>query len=293
MGKRFAAKYQNKTLARIALGVGAFLLLSAFAQVATTLEFRSEVIGRLVIGLALLTYGIYLVRATELSPAAIARNKAKADGLKAEIERKIATLSAASGGAAVLAYRDLSATVKKTKPANIQATLDNLLETIGFDKSSIESHFIGAVPISGVWGNKKIEIYKDWVIAGNEAYDVDISTRAEVHVDGGIVFDKKNNQVDTRTATMQFVSTDWAKSFSIPPDSASAARTMASQLAAVIDALKPKGVTGADISTLVDTLLKNTGQPAAEKLQQLSDLRYQRLLSDDEFEAAKAKVLGI
>jgi hypothetical protein len=39
--------------------------------------------------------------------------------------------------------------------------------------------------------------------------------------------------------------------------------------------------------------MSNSGQPAAEKLKQLSDLRFQRLLSDSEFEAAKAKILGI
>jgi DNA-directed RNA polymerase specialized sigma54-like protein len=62
---------------------------------------------------------------------------------------------------------------------------------------------------------------------------------------------------------------------------------------AVIESLKPKGVTSADISELMKTILSNSGQPAAQKLQQLSDLRYQRLLTDEEFEAAKAKVLGI
>ena len=68
---------------------------------------------------------------------------------------------------------------------------------------------------------------------------------------------------------------------------------MASQLMAVIEELKPKSATTADISALMKTIMNNSGQPAAQKLQQLSDLRYQRLLTDEEFEAAKAKVLGI
>jgi hypothetical protein len=43
----------------------------------------------------------------------------------------------------------------------------------------------------------------------------------------------------------------------------------------------------------VDAILENTGQPPAEKLTQLSNLRYDRLLSDDEFQRAKNKILGL
>jgi hypothetical protein len=44
---------------------------------------------------------------------------------------------------------------------------------------------------------------------------------------------------------------------------------------------------------MIETILSNSGQPPAEKLKQLSDLRFQRLLSDSEFDAAKARILGI
>ena len=44
---------------------------------------------------------------------------------------------------------------------------------------------------------------------------------------------------------------------------------------------------------MMETILNSSGQPPAEKLKQLSDLRFQRLLSDSEFEAAKARILGI
>jgi hypothetical protein len=48
------------------------------------------------------------------------------------------------------------------------------------------------------------------------------------------------------------------------------------------------GLAGVDL----ETILASVGQPAAVRLQQLDALRYQRLVSDEQFEAAKAKILG-
>jgi hypothetical protein len=48
------------------------------------------------------------------------------------------------------------------------------------------------------------------------------------------------------------------------------------------------GLAGVDL----ETILASVGQPAAVRLRQLDDLRYQRLVSDADFEAAKAKILG-
>ncbi len=248
----------------------------------------SGVFAALFIGL-----GIYLLRGQGVSPAQEARRKAKADKLQSQIDNATTRLASAKGGAAVVAYRQLEGLIKGTKTADAQARFDAILAEIKFDPTSIESKFIGNIPRSGIWKVVNVEIYKDWIISGTESFDVDISTRAEVHVDGSITYDAKNNKIDNRTATIQFVSTDWSTSFGISPDRADDARRMASQLMAVIEELKPKGVTTADISELMKSILNASGQPAAQKLQQLSDLRYQRLLTDEEFEAAKAKVLGI
>ena len=43
----------------------------------------------------------------------------------------------------------------------------------------------------------------------------------------------------------------------------------------------------------VETILNATGKSQAERIQELSNLRYQRLISDEEFQAAKTKILGI
>lgn len=287
MARKFAAKYHYKWQGWVCIffGVGG---LSGAVNAASPLESAFSA----VFGLLLLALGVFLLRGQGNSPAKEAKLKAAADALQAEIDSATASLAAATGGAAVIAYRNLEALVSKLKTEDAGTRMGKILNDIKFEATSIQSPLIGNVALLG-WGNQKVEIYRDWIISGQQSFDVDISTRAEVHIDGGITYDSKNNKIDNRTATLQFVSTDWATSFKISPDGAVDARTLVAQLMAVIESLKPKGVTSADISALVQTLLNNTEQPAAQKLQQLSDLRYQRLLTDEEFEAAKAKVLGI
>jgi|694.fasta_scaffold131933_2 hypothetical protein len=278
--RKFAAKYQYKWQGWVAIVLGVSALGSA--------EIFTGIIGIL-----LIVGGVYLLRGQGTSPAQEAKRKAKADKLQSQIDHATSSLASAKGGAAVVAYRRLESLIKNTKTADAQERFDAILAAIKFDPKSIESKFIGSIPRAGAWKIVNVEIYKDWIISLDESFDVDISTRAEVHVDGTITYDAKNNKIDNRTATIQFVSTDWSTSFGISPDRADDARRMASQLMAVIEELKPKGVTTADISELMKSILNASGQPAAQKLQQLSDLRYQRLLTDEEFEAAKAKVLGI
>ena len=286
--RKFAAKYQYKwqgwTL--IVLGVTG---LSGAGNATTPVNVAISV----VLTLVFFTLGVFLLRGQGVSPAQEARRKAKADKLQSQIDNATSRLASAKGGAAVVAYRHLEALIKGTKTSDSPERFKAILADIKFDPKSIESQFIGSIPRSGIWKVVNVEIFKDWIISGPESFDVDISTRAEVNVDGAITYDAKNNKIDNRTATIQFVSTDWSTSFSISPDRADDARRMASQLMAVIEELKPKSATTADISALMKTIMNNSGQPAAQKLQQLSDLRYQRLLTDEEFEAAKAKVLGI
>lgn len=285
--RKFAAKYQYKWQGWTLIGLGV-AGLSGTGNATTPVNVAVS----LVLTLVFFGLGIFLLRGQGVSPAQEARRKAKADKLQSQIDHATSRLAAAKGGAAVVAFRQLDSLIKSTKAPDAAQRFQAILDSIGFDTKTIESQHIGTLAQGG-WTRQQVEIYKDWIIAGPESFDVDISTRAEVNVDGAITYDAKNNKIDNRTATIQFVSTDWSTSFLIPPNSADEARRMASQLMAVIESLKPKGITSADIADLMKTILNNSGQPAAQKLQQLSDLRYQRLLTDEEFEAAKAKVLGI
>jgi len=225
------------------------------------------------------------------------RRKNKAEANEKAIDAALAQLETTTGAKAFIAYEKLEAIVSK-KGSTSSRSLSDLLASINFDKSRLDSRFLGSVanPAASIFGNankRTIRVYQDWVIAGDLGYDFDISTRGNVTVDGSIQFDKKNNKVDTRTATLQLATQDWSHAFKILPDEADEARRILNQLAAIVEELKPKGLSTADIKDLMEKLMASSGKSPAEKLEELSNLRYQRLLTDQEFESAKSKILGI
>ena len=284
MRRKFAAKYSSKWQAWVAFFLG-LSALSGLSEKFNPISF--------IFAVALLGFSIYLFRGKGMSPKALERSEKRALKLQSKIDDAKSTLVSSKGGKRVVAYRNLENVLKSTKAPDYSTQFEAILQEINFEKKSIESTSIGSIPKLGILNRDKIEVYRDWIICGQEAYDVDSSTRGEVHIDGSIQFDAKNRKRDNRKANVQFVSQTWSQIFPIDPDNVNQARLVVSQLSAVVDSLKPSGVTTADISKMIETILNNSGQPPAEKLQQLSELRYQRLLTDQEFEAAKAKVLGI
>jgi hypothetical protein len=228
-----------------------------------------------------------------LSPKSIERSQKKADKLQSKIDQATRDLENASGGKAVVAYRNLENILKSTKLPDHADQFNNILSEIKFDKATIQSAHIGTLSGPSILNKTPIEVYKNWIISGQTAFDVDVSTRGEVNVEGNVQIDAKGKKHDLRTATIHFASTDWAHTFPFNLEQVSEARKIVSQLSAVIDSMKPTAATSADIAKVIEAIMGNSGQPAAEKLKQLSDLRFQRLLSDSEFEAAKTKILGI
>lgn len=276
----FAAKYKYKWQGWVAIGLGLSLAVSG------------EPVS-VVIGILLLAAGVYLLRGQGMSPKSIERSQKKAGKLQSKIEEATRRLESSSGGNTVVAYRNLENILKSTKLPDQASQFAKILTEINFDRSTIQSDHIGSISGPGILNRVPIEIYKNWIISGQTAYDVDVSTRGEVHVEGNVAIDNKGKKQDMRKAYVHFVSTNWSQTFPFNLDQVSEARRIVAQLAAVTDSLRPTGVTSADIAKMIETIMNNSGQPAAEKLKQLSDLRFQRLLSDSEFEAAKTRILGI
>jgi hypothetical protein len=206
------------------------------------------------------------------------------------------------GGAGVVAYRNVVETAKSLFPHEAEAKTAEAVGSIGFDPIVLDSPRYGAVAaLHGGW----VEVFRDWIVFGQEAHDVDSTTRGQVFADGAIqvtsavVTDKRNKskvvnqQHDLRKATIQFTSAHWSMSVPIDPDQTNEARRLVEMLLTHVESLKPQGATAADIQLMVDTILNASGQPPAEKLRQLSNLRYERLLSDEEFEQAKTRILGL
>lgn len=217
---------------------------------------------------------------------------------EAAIQAALKRLDSLSGARAVLAFEHLENLVRKAHKTGAGNKMADLLESIEFDRSRVESKFIGSVTNlgAGMFGSgtgRQVRIYKDWVIAGTSGYDFDISTRGEVTVDGSIQYDKNNRRIDNRKASLHLATQDWSHSFSILPDEADQARRLLNQLNAIVEQMKPKAVSAADMAEAMEKLMNSTGKSPAEKLEELSNLRYQRLLTDKEFELAKEKILGI
>lgn len=230
------------------------------------------------------------------------RAKAKQDAKKAERDREIQQelefLKTATGAKASIAYNRLRLLVIQNQEPEPERKINELLDSISFDRSRVESKFLGSVrnlgaPMFGKSASKNILIYREWVLVGDAGWDFDVSTRGEVTVSGSITFDSKNNRQDMRTATLHLATQDWSQAFKIDPDQADEARRILNQLLAIIEEMKPKGVTAADVHASMESLVNKTGKSQAERLEELSNLRYQRLLTDQEFEAAKTKILEI
>jgi hypothetical protein len=277
----FSAKYAHKGWGWTLIVLGVILVIPTETKVAPSAYIFS---------ILMILLGVYFIRGKELSPAQQEKKRKKADLFETNLESAIATLQTSTGGAAVVAYRNLDSIVKKQHKADAITKLDEILTSIEFDSSRIQSVSIGNVR---TFSRDSVEVFQDWIVYGQDSYDVDASTRGEVHLDGSIGVDGKGNQKDFRTAELQFVSTNWSMTARINPNDTNDARRIVSQLAIITDALKPSAATTADISAMVQAILTNTGQPPAQRIEQLSALRYQHLLSDEEFEAAKTKVLGI
>ena len=277
----FASKYSHKGWGWTLTVLGAIGILGGDPSAGA---------GGYVFSGLMLLLGIYLLRGQGTSPAQEQKNQKKAALADENLDRAVSALQSATGGATLVAYRNLEATVKKIHKAESNNKFSEILSQIDFDKSRLNSRLIGKVSTT-TWHS--VEVFEDWIVFGQSAYDVDATTKGEVHLDGSIGVDAKGNKKDFRTAEIQFISTKWSMTAQIHPNDVNDARRIVSQLALITDALKPSAATTADIATMVQAILANTGQPPAQRIEQLNALRYQHLLSDEEFEAAKTKVLGI
>ena len=241
--------------------------------------------------------GLYLITSTKPQQRHEKRNQDKAAEAESEIQSTLKELENATGVEAFLVHEHLESLVDEAGPS-YPKTVSELLASINFDESRVESNYFGSLVNVGSGtpsgaGRETIRIYQQWVVSGEMGYDFDVSTRGSVNVDGSIQFDKNNNEVDMRTATLQLATKDWSKAYKILPEEADEARRIVNQLAAIVEEMKPKVLTSVEMKEAMKELLESSAKSPAEKLEELSNLRYQRLLTDQEFQAAKTKILEI
>lgn len=285
----FAAKYKRRGLGWTAVAFGSWALISSVT--AENLASGNWVFN-VVVGLVSIPLGVYFLRGQGVKPERLAENNEISDNRERSIKSATSSLASANGGLALVQYRKLENLLWSNEGA---VRFQEILKELDFDTSKVASKKIGIIPSasSSPTAGTPIEVFNDWIIYGEEAFDTDSSTRGEVHLDGSTQIDSGGRQLHSGTSNVMFISSDWSRTFPIDRKSITEARRIVGQLSALSDSRKPAGVTQADIKMMIETILNSTGQPAAKKVAQLSDLRYQRLLTDQEFESAKAKVLGI
>lgn len=305
----FAAKYAHMGWGISLAILSGLFLISGLSQIGAAASGDPEAnpLGGIVLALMAAPFAVYLLRGSGVDPAKAQRAAVAAQRqavlVAGSVDQASAALAtAAPGGESVIAYRNLQSTVQQYFREDAPARFQQELERIGFDDSTIASPRFGYLE-SRAGGS--VEIFRDWVIYGQVAHNVDATTRGTVFTDGAVqvtstvVLEKKSRQRvvtqehDLRTAQLQLTSATWSLSTPIDPNKVNDARVLLAQLATHIESLSGKPITSADIRDMVNGILNSTGQPAAERIRQLDVLRYEHLLSNEEFKQAKDKILGL
>lgn len=279
--RKFAAKYRYRK-------TGVWLLIIGLLFLLGSLGGGDEIILSLLIGVTGTVLGIYFLRGQGEHPKVTERRLAaeqhQAAVVKHSIDQAVWNLQQNSQGAlGLIAYRNFEATLQHYYPHDFENQKYHILSQINFDINKIVSPLIGVIYTSDA---QALEVFEDWLIIGQHGYDVDETTYAEIH-------ESRNYETAQTTVMLTFASRRW--SFSVPIDQAnvSDARRIIAQFHAFSRTLQSRGASVSDIQSLVDQILANTGKSPAEKLEQLDDLRYKRLLSDQEFADSKKRILNI
>lgn len=297
----FSAKYAHRGWGITLIIVGALSVLG----------IASGAIPALLVGLALIAWGIYLVRGQGITPA----KAAKLAQLRAEheaarmllpalilpsIEAAAAALAAPPpGGAAFIAYRNLIETTRFFAPAHVDEIIASVLAATGYAAHAAAAP-LGAFP--AVNPPTTVEVFPQWLNVGQHSYDFERGTHVEIFVDGHFALTshtvaqgRRTQQViqehDLRRATVQFTSPSWSFTAEIPLTALVTARETAARLNALLAQAEPQAATFGEIQAMVERIVASNEQPVEEKIRQLSNLRFERLLSDVEFEQAKARLL--
>lgn len=194
------------------------------------------------------------------------RERAVQNVLEHEFRQALADLARLRTGAAgLVALRNVDvAAVRAFGDAGGQKS-NEAVARLGIDRS------VFLVPPLGVLeahdGTDPLEVYHRWVIRGQVGHDVDAATRMVVRQDTDAF----------GSAEVLVTGAGWSMRMLVDAAWADEAHRIAERFL-----LRDQGRSS------------EAAEPtAAERLQQLSDLRFQRILSDEEFQEAKERILGL
>jgi hypothetical protein len=253
----------------------------------------------LIVGLGLVAWGIYLLRGRGPGTKSVATKAQATTNFEAAVEGLRTEVAKNSSPRADLVTAFLVAQEAGNRLYGAQIApgeLSKAFAHVGFSMEMVSSPLLGQVP--------GVSVHRDWIIAGPLAYDMTASTRAQFHLDDRVqtVTTSKNQGkkvVSTavelpRGGQLQIVSADGSRSYVVGPNQVSQARQLAEQINVRAEQIKDAATTAAHGRTSVEAeQIRAIANPeTAQALQNLQNLLFTRVISDEEFARMKAKVLG-
>lgn len=253
----------------------------------------------LLIGGAMVVFGIYLWRGQGPTTAQVVNKARAADQYDAALARfkAEAAKSLKPRAALVTPYLALLAASSQHFGAASAAQIREVLKDLGVDAGAMAPALIGQVP--------GLAVHPDWLVVDNkQAYDLTAATRAQFHLDDRVqtVTQSKTRGGKTiststevpRGGTLQIVSEGWSQTVAVRPQYVPSARKLVEHLAIRVDQLREANRVAAEERRSVgaEQVRAIANPETAQALQNLQNLLYTRVISDEEFARMKAKLLG-
>jgi hypothetical protein len=307
--KPFAAASAHKGWGITLLIVGGLMVLASPANltVRTTVNSDGEAVTSggpgsfviaIVVGLGLAAWGLYLFRGQGPRTKVVATKAEVANAY----ESSVAALSSEVArspeprAALVAAYLGVHAAATRHFGA-VQAPgeLAALFASIGFDPASVSAPIVGQIP--------GLAVHRDWIIVGTTSFDIDGTTRAQFHLDDiarvtTTSKQKGRNVVSTsveapRGGQLQIVSSGWSQTIRVEAWNVANARVLAETINIRGEQLKGSMDKAAQRSSVEVEQIRAIANPeTAQALQNLQNLLFTRVISDEEFARMKSKLLA-
>jgi hypothetical protein len=247
------------------------------------------------VGAAAIVWGVYLLRGKGPTTKIVAAKAQAANDYEGAIGRLHAELAQGPTPRAALVTALIGAQIAGSRRfgATAPQELGAEFARMGFDPMTLNASIVGQVP--------GISMYPHWIIAGNAAYDLSAAARATFHLDDQVrtvtTTDKRGVSTSVevpRGGQLRVMTPEWSLAFPVASNYVPAARHIADQINYRAEQLREHTSTAAihQSSVEVEQIRAITNPETAQALQNLQNLLYTRVITDEEFASMKAKLLA-
>lgn len=306
----FAAAAKHKKGAIWVWIIGALILISSPRQLVpvastdvdsadTTSGGPGSFVFAVVLGVALIVWGFYLIRGQGEATGPVAARARAANDYEAALDafKKEVDKSKAPSAALVTSFLVLQeAAHRRFAPSDASTELSRECAELEFSIETISTPVLGQV--------QGLTLHKDWLIVGTRAFGITSTSRAQFHLDDQVQTvttsqGKGNRVVSTsveapRGGVLRIVTDDGQQAINVKPEQVSDARQIVEQVAARADQIKESASIAAQgrASTEAEQIKAISNPDTAKALQNLQNLLFTRVITDEEFAQMKSKLLS-